>query len=249
MRRKKENWLVTLYKENKLYVWVIVGVLAISGLSIGMAMGQSKIDEPKIIEDTNQYSIDKDNENLSYVTNVKPIKDNKNDTQDKKEDTSIKIQNQNKPNKQEVDKKTEEAKVTEKKLQFIMPVEGEVYRDFSEDTLVYSNTLEEWINHIGIDISSEKATPVKAIEDGIVTDIKQDPRYGYTIIIDHGQGFTSVYCNLSTLDMVYLNKNVEKGQVISGVGDTALFESKDNAHLHFELIKDDKYINPVNYIK
>lgn len=249
MRRKKENWLVTLYKENKLYIWIIVGVLVISGVSIGMAMGQSKINEPKIIENNNQYSTNIDNDNLSYATDVKPVKDNTKNIESQKDNISSKVQNENKPNKENIEKQVETTKETEKKLTFIMPIEGDIYRDFSEDTLVYSNTLEEWINHIGIDILSEKATPVKAIEDGVITDIKQDPRYGYTIIIDHGQGFTSVYCNLSTLDMVYLNKNVEKGQVISGIGDTALFESKDNPHLHFELIKDDKYINPVNYIK
>ena len=250
MRRKKENWLVTLYKENKLYVWVIVGVLAISGLSIGMAIGQNN-KEPNIITDDEQYSINNNDENLSTATNVIPVKDNKQEEGIKTNYQTAQNENtQNRNNNVDdmnINNTQEESK--KKVLKFIMPVDGEVYRDFSEDTLVYSNTLEQWISHIGIDILSEKATPIKVIEDGVVTDIKQDPRYGYTIIVDHGQGYKSVYCNLSTLDMVYLNKNVEKGQVISGVGDTALFESKDDSHLHFELIKDGQYVNPVNYIK
>lgn len=253
MRRKKENWLVTLYKENKLYVWIIVGVLAISGLSIGLAIGENS-NKVNIIPDDQAYSTENSMQDLA--TNVTPVKENKvqseirsntntTDNIDKKENNKINKNNeisQVKENNTQVEQK-------EKKLEFIMPIDGEVYRDFSEDTLVYSNTLEEWISHIGIDIESEKATPVKVIEDGIVTDIKQDPRYGYTIIVDHGQGYKSVYCNLSTLDMVYLNKTVEKGQVISGIGDTALFESKDNPHLHLELIKDGKYVNPINYMK
>ena len=250
MRRKKENWLVTLYKENKLYVWVIVGVLAISGLSIGMAIGQNN-KEPNIITDDEQYSINNNDENLFTATNVIPVKDNKQEEGIKTNYQTAQNENtQNRNNNVDdmnINNTQEESK--KKVLKFIMPVDGEVYRDFSEDTLVYSNTLEQWISHIGIDILSEKATPIKVIEDGVVTDIKQDPRYGYTIIVDHGQGYKSVYCNLSTLDMVYLNKNVEKGQVISGVGDTALFESKDDSHLHFELIKDGQYVNPVNYIK
>lgn len=250
MRRKKENWLVTLYKENKLYVWIIVGVLAISGLSIGMAIGQNN-KEPNIITDDEPYSINNNDENLSTATNVIPVKDNK-----QEEDIKTNYQTAQNENTQNSNNNVDDININntqeepkKKVLKFIMPVDGEIYRDFSEDTLVYSNTLEQWISHIGIDILSEKATPIKVIEDGVVTDIKQDPRYGYTIIVDHGQGYKSVYCNLSTLDMVYLNKNVEKGQVISGVGDTALFESKDDSHLHFELIKDGQYVNPVNYIK
>ena len=252
MRRKKENWLVTLYKENKLYVWVIVGVLAISGLSIGLAIGENS-NKVNIIPDNQAYSIDNSTQDLA--TNVTPVKENKSkDEKEKSINTTENIEKKqtnkiNKSNVSQVKKENIQTEKKEKKLEFIMPIDGEVYRDFSEDSLVYSNTLEEWISHIGIDIESEKATPVKVIEDGIVTDIKQDPRYGYTIIVDHGQGYKSIYCNLSTLDMVYLNKNLEKGQVISGVGDTALFESKDNFHLHFELIKDEKYVNPINYIK
>ena len=130
-----------------------------------------------------------------------------------------------------------------------MPLDGQVVKDFSENTLIYSNTLEEWINHTGIDIKADKAIPVKAIESGIVIGVKEDPRYGYTIIIEHEQGYKSIYCNLSTLDMVHEGKTVEKGQVISGVGDTALFEIKDSTHLHLEIMYNDKYVNPLEIIK
>ena len=48
---------------------------------------------------------------------------------------------------------------------------------------MYSETLKEWITHLGIDIKAEKATVVKAAEAGTVKSIKNDPRYGLTVII------------------------------------------------------------------
>ena len=48
--------------------------------------------------------------------------------------------------------------------------------------------------------------------------------------------------------MAHIGKVVEKGQVISGIGDTALFEIKDSPHLHFEITKDGQYIDPLDII-
>ena len=80
-----------------------------------------------------------------------------------------------------------------KEPEFIMPVEGEVTVGFAKDSLIYSETLEEWIVHLGIDIKANRATVVKAAEDGRVVAIKNDPRYGLTIVIEHGNGYKTIY--------------------------------------------------------
>lgn len=251
-KRKRKNWLVELYEDNKLYIWVVVGVLVISGVTIGITVGTNNNpqvvpnvdisymnDEENEITQTNTTPVKEGQEGINKVVESKPTKDVKKDNANKMQDKQQETIDETKENKQE----------ETKKLEFIMPLDGQVSKDFSQDTLIYSNTLEEWINHTGIDIKAEKAIPVKAIESGTVVGVKQDPRYGYTIIIDHGQGYKSIYCNLSTLDMVFEGKNVEKGQVISGIGDTALFEIKDDTHLHLEVMFNDEYINPLDIIK
>ena len=126
--------------------------------------------------------------------------------------------------------KTEEATV---ELKFDRPVEGEVVRDFAVDNLIYSDTLQEWTTHTGIDIKAEKTT-----EAGTVKTIKNDPRYGLTIIIEHANGFQTVYSNLLTSEFVVEGEKVEKGQSLGTVGNTAAFEIADEPHLHFEIIKD-----------
>ena len=130
-----------------------------------------------------------------------------------------------------------------------MPVEGEIMREYAKDNLVYSATLDEWVTHNGIDIAAEKTTVVKASADGTVKSIKNDPRYGLTIVIEHVNGFTTVYSNLLTAEFVEEGETVEQGETIGTVGNTATFEIADEAHLHFEILKDNENLDPELYLK
>lgn len=134
-----------------------------------------------------------------------------------------------------------------KELKFIVPLEGEIYKDYSESTLIYSETLEEWTVHLGVDIKAEKGTPVVAAEDGTVESIKNDPRYGLTVIIEHENGFKTIYSNLQTAEFVQEGQAVEKGKTIASVGENASFEISEGAHLHFEMTKDGEKVNPTIY--
>lgn len=148
---------------------------------------------------------------------------------------------------------TTNAKTTEtegkKELAFQKPVEGDIVREYAKDNLIYSATLEEWTTHMGIDIKAEKTTVVKAAEAGTIKSIKNDPRYGLTIVIEHEDNFQTVYANLLTSEFVVEGEKVEKGQSIGTVGNTAVFEIADEPHLHFEVLKDGLPVDPTIYIK
>ena len=150
-------------------------------------------------------------------------------------------------NEETVTTNTEPVKV--KDPEFIVPVEGEIMRNFAKDSLVYSETLEEWITHLGIDIKADRTTVVKAAEAGTISSIKNDPRYGLTIVIEHTNGFKSIYSNLLSTEFVTEGEKVEKGQSIGTVGNSASFEIVDEPHLHFEIIKDNVNVDPNIYIK
>ena len=154
-------------------------------------------------------------------------------------------QTNSKINKEETYKKEE----TTVELKFEKPVEGDIVRDFAVDSLIYSETLQEWTTHTGIDIKAEKTTVVKAAEAGIVKSIKNDPRYGLTVIIEHANGFQTVYSNLLTSEFVVEGEKVEKGQSLGTVGNTAAFEIADEPHLHFEILKDSVQVDPNIYLK
>ena len=132
---------------------------------------------------------------------------------------------------------------------FKSPVEGEIIREFAKDKLVYSNTLGEWVTHNGIDIKADKTTVVKASAEGTVKSIKNDPRYGLTVVIEHVNGFTTVYSNLLTAEFVVEGEQIKQGQTIGTVGNTATFEIADEPHLHFEIAKDGEVLDPELYLK
>ena len=140
-------------------------------------------------------------------------------------------------------------KETKKELSFEKPVEGEVVREYAQENLIYSETLKEWTTHAGIDIKADKTTVVKAAESGTVKSIKNDPRYGLTIVIEHDNHMQTVYSNLLTSEFVVEGEKVEKGQSIGTVGNTAVFEIADEPHLHFEILQDSLPVDPNAYIK
>lgn len=147
-------------------------------------------------------------------------------------------------------KKAPEKKVEKKKeLKFSVPVKGEILRDYADTTLIYSDTLEEWTTHYGVDILAQKGSAVSASESGTVKSIKDDPRYGLTITIEHEDGFETVYSSLLSSEFVSEGEKVEKGQTIGTVGNSATFEIADDYHLHFEMILNGNNVNPVNYWK
>ncbi len=148
--------------------------------------------------------------------------------------------------KEEIETKEETIK---QELEFQKPVEGEIIRGFAQDTLVYSQTLEEWVTHLGIDIAAPKTTVVNSAETGTIKTIKNDPRYGLTIVIEHIDGYQTVYSNLLSSEFVIQGEQVEKGQPIGTVGNTATFEILDEPHLHFEILKDSLQVDPNIYLK
>lgn len=128
------------------------------------------------------------------------------------------------------------------------PVIGKIIVDYSVDKLVYSNTLEQWQTHPGIDIAAEEGTAVKAVLDGTVVDTLNDSKLGNTVIIDHGAGFISKYGNLKSTTVVKKGQDIKKGEIIGAVGKSSKFESADPTHLHFEMEKDNSTIDPNIYL-
>lgn len=137
----------------------------------------------------------------------------------------------------------------EKKVSFVKPVEGSIIKEFAKEKLVYSETLKEWITHNGIDIAASKTTVIKSAADGIIKSIKNDPRYGLTVIIAHDDNYETIYSNLLTAEFIVEDERITAGQSIGTVGNSGSFESSDEPHLHFEIIKDGEYVDPSIYIK
>ena len=173
--------------------------------------------------------------------NTEKVETQKKDNTIEKTNTNNTTKNENTENK-----KQEESK---KEITFVMPIEGEIIKGFAKETLVYSETLQEWIVHQAIDVKANSRDVVKASAEGTVMAIKSDPRYGLTVIVEHEAGFKTVYSNLLTAEFVVEGEKVKQGQTIGTIGSSATFEIADEPHLHFEMLKDSIYVDPSIYIK
>jgi murein hydrolase activator len=107
------------------------------------------------------------------------------------------------------------------------PVEGAIVYRFGRDTLP-SGGIIRWN---GVGIAAAVGAPVKAVASGKVRLVGQFGTYGLTVVLEHGNGYYSVYSHLETA-AVKLGANVQKGEAIGAVGGA---NSDYGPHLHFEI--------------
>jgi len=133
---------------------------------------------------------------------------------------------------------------------YLKPVSGYVSRKHNPDTPEYSIAMNDYRTHLGIDIDSEIGVKVKAVSDGVISEIYDDPLMGKTVVIDHPDNIQSIYMNLQEAipKNITVGTTIKGGEVIGGVGETALIELFDVPHLHFEMKKDGSYTDPLEYI-
>jgi murein hydrolase activator len=122
------------------------------------------------------------------------------------------------------------------------PVEGAIVYRFGRDTLP-SGGIIRWN---GIGIAANQGTPVKAVESGKVRLVGQFGTYGLTVVLEHGNGYYSVYSHLQSAE-VQLSATVSRGLTIGTVGG----ENSDyGPHLHFEIRGENQVaLNPVDWLR
>lgn len=98
--------------------------------------------------------------------------------------------------------------------------------------------------HTGMDFSAEKGTEIYATGEGKAIVVEKSQRgYGNHILIDHGYGFMTLYAHMSEFN-IRQGEEVKRGQTIGYVGNTGTSVAP---HLHYEVIKNNNKVNPINY--
>ncbi len=146
----------------------------------------------------------------------------------------------------------EEIKSTVKKetkeTLFVYPSSKEVLKVYSESNPLYSKTFKDWRVHNGIDFLSDQGSKVKAITDGKVVDIYDDPSWGMTMVIDHNPGFTAFYSGLGDTTLVNKDDSVSVGQEIASINDVPC-EICDEPHLHLSIRRDNQWVDPMEVLE
>lgn len=148
--------------------------------------------------------------------------------------------------KEEVHSEPSEKKEVSRK--FVIPLNGQIIQDFSGDELVKNQTTGAWQTHNGTDIAGNQGDEVKAMSDGTVTDILEDPLWGVVVVIDHGNGITARYCGLNKGLSVSKDDKVSAQDVIGALGNTADIESSMETHLHLEVLRNGDFTDPLDVI-
>jgi lipoprotein NlpD len=141
------------------------------------------------------------------------------------------------PGEVEKEKEKERPKTAHKRIDLIWPVEGK-FGDGFEDS--------ERKRHQGIDITSPPGTPIKASGTGVVLYSGNTIKgYGNLIILRHSEDLVTVYAH-NQVNLVEEGTSVEKGHVIGRVGQTG---NATGPHLHFEVRRNNKAVDPLLYLK
>ncbi|MBQ9117911.1 MAG: M23 family metallopeptidase [Clostridia bacterium] len=119
----------------------------------------------------------------------------------------------------------------------------------TEHGFFYSQTLGYYGHHDGVDFKAEAGTDVFCVKDGVVESVyKGDKLSGTEIIVDHGDGLKTLYRFVEEVEGLKKGVKVQKGQKIATVAEANGGEYKEGAHLHFEVLKDGKSIDPAGYL-
>ncbi len=129
---------------------------------------------------------------------------------------------------------------------FVMPITGDIIKDYDGEHLQYSLTLGDWRPHEAIDIKGVTGDRINAAGDGTVTSVYTDSFYGLTVEINHGNEITGIYSGLE-------QANVKAGDIVGANDEIGTLgkvpcESVETTHLHFSIKSGDKFISPMNII-
>jgi murein DD-endopeptidase MepM/ murein hydrolase activator NlpD len=127
-------------------------------------------------------------------------------------------------------------------------INGEIFKPYAMEQLLYSETLREFRTHQGVDILGELGSDILAFLPGTVESVDIDELWGVIVVIDHGKGLKSVYANLAESIDVEVGRYVLSGDKIGAIGQSSNLERSDPPHLHFEIHMNNKPIDPARYI-
>lgn len=250
---KKESFYVVLF----ITLCIVAAIAAITINSKKVAKNKTDKNIVSKTKDTNSKKPD----NALLVEGEKEKKD-------VAKEEKVKVYKSGK--KLEANRKNSTASVSNSMdAKFIKPLDGKVTQGYSEIPVLAQDFSDEntktYKTNLGVNIQAKIGNSVKAAADGVVEEIGENPKgYGNMVVIDHKNGFKTVYSNLDGKVSIKKGDSIKQGQEIGKLGDTTLRTSKTDdkkklSYLHFSMLKgngkfkdldyENKYINPDKFIK
>lgn len=231
----------TPYSENKNknYVFYIIIVAALIIIAIIAWIGLSNMnDDTQNVPDTSMNeSPNSNNNSQEYNSNDSSYNDSS--TPENPKDFVSDIM-PSAPTDDEVPNQPYEKSYT-------MPVNGDILKDFSTETLQFSQTFGDMRLHTAVDIACKEGTFISSLTDGKVLSFEESTALGGVLTVDHGDGLIVKYACVKEPKFKAGDK-VKSGDLIGKVG-TVPNESSDQPHLHLEATKNNKPISILDFFK
>lgn len=128
----------------------------------------------------------------------------------------------------------------------VLPLGTKIIKDYSGGELVRSATMEDWRAHNGIDFGGEPGAAVCSAADGVVSSVFKDDFWGNVVEISLNDSVTARYCGLGSIS-VKAGDSISAGDSFAVLGEIPA-ESADGPHLHFEIIADGNFADPLEYL-
>lgn len=134
-------------------------------------------------------------------------------------------------------------------VSFGMPVmDATIYKGYSDTLLQWNSTLKQYEAHKAIDFVAVDGSSVLAVLDGKVSNVYSTYLDGTVIEVTHANNLKSVYGSLDGNTNFKVGDQVKKGDILGTISTSANGEIDGGAHLHFELLENDKKIDPSAYL-
>lgn len=222
-------------RQNRIVYIILAVSLGVLAILISISVISSRTEDTKLPETTGEAQVTKDAIQTEEESTAPAT------------DAAVETEWETEMPTEEVDVGVEAENV----LPDFFPVSrGAIIKGFSDTVPVYSQTMEDYRTHPGIDIASPIGSSIYAAATGTVGAVWEDPMNGCSLTLIHKGGAVSTYSNLSreTMEIMKPGMSIQGGDVLGTVGDTSLVEIADEAHVHYELSIDGKVVNPEEYI-
>jgi septal ring factor EnvC (AmiA/AmiB activator) len=126
----------------------------------------------------------------------------------------------------------------------VLPIIGDVIMDYSMDSAVYHETMQQYRYSPALIIAANEGDIVTAAVDAKVTDIYSDAQTGKTISFDIGGGYELTYGQLENVK-VNVGDSVSAGDIVANVASPTIYYTKEGANIYYKLTKDGEPVDPL----
>ncbi len=242
---KKNQYIATV-------ACLAAGVIGFASVYATEKAQERREDEKRLAKQEIQISTEKEEETAEKVSSVVPPKETKKTVEDTKteQETQPSVEQETPKEPEEPVQQTiaEESLHFEEGQELVWPLEGNVILNYSMDSSIYFPTLDQYQYNPAIVIGGDVNSKVYLAAKGKITDISTNEVTGCTVTEDLGDGYSAVYGQLKEVNFE-VGDMVEAGQVIGYVSEPTKYFSVEGSNLYFELLKDGKPVNPLDYFQ